>query len=142
MILWVIVFVVMLILELLTVGNLVTIWFAIGALGAMGVSVLTNSLMTQAFVFLLISVISILLIRPVMAKTLRRDMVPTNADVVIGRVFEILEPITNDQWGSIMVDGSRWSCVSNDKKPIIAGAKVEVLAIAGVKLVVKEIKGG
>ena len=50
----------------------------------------------------------------------------------------VTEPITRLEPGEVKVDGKRWSAIANKK--IKKDSKVEILAIDGVKLVVKEIK--
>lgn len=141
MTLWIIVFVAMLVFEIITIGNLVTIWFAIGAIAALLTSALTANLVVQILIFIIVSIGSLILIRPVMTKTLQGQTVATNADAIIGRILVVKETITPDQWGSVMADGSRWTCVSVSNNTIPVGARVEVVAISGVKLVVKEIEG-
>ena len=141
MIFWLMVAVVMIVVELITLGNLVSIWFAIGALVAMFVSIFTTSFAIQVIIFALVSIASMLLVRPIVNRTLRGRMISTNADSIIGRKFHLHDEITNDSWGMINVDGSMWSAVSYDHKPIERDVLVEVIAIAGVKLVVKQIGG-
>ena len=86
MTLWIIVFVAMLVFEIITVGNLVTIWFAIGAIAALLTSALTANLVVQILIFIIVSIGSLILIRPVMTKTLQGQTVATNADAIIGRI--------------------------------------------------------
>ena len=50
----------------------------------------------------------------------------------------VTETITNNNVGEVKVDGKKWSAISTKK--ITTGSKVEILAIDGVKLKVKEIK--
>lgn len=141
MMFWILVAIAMIAVELVTLGNLVSIWFALGALGAMLVTFVTDSVLIQSLVFALVSLISLYLVRPIVEKTLRGNMIPTNADSIIGRQFKLSDEIADDSWGMINVDGSVWSCVSYDHKPIAINTAVEVVAIAGVKLVVKKIEG-
>lgn len=141
MLTWLIVMIAMIAVELVTLGNLVSIWFAIGALFALVTAFITENLLIQTIVFAIVSVLSLILVRPMVNRTLRGRMISTNADSIIGRKFELTDEITFDSWGMIMVDGSPWSAVSYDHKPIVRGVLVEVVAIAGVKLVVKQIGG-
>lgn len=141
MMIWLVVMIAMIVIELVTLGNLVSVWFAIGALFALVVSLVTPNLLVQTIVFALISILSLILVRPIVNRTLRGRMIATNADSIIGRHFELQDEITSDSWGMINVDGSIWSAVSYDHKPIARNVLVEVVAIAGVKLVVRQIGG-
>ena len=58
---WFILFVVLLIIELVTV-NLVTIWFAAGAVAAMIATIFTDSLIYQMAVFLIVSFLSVIML--------------------------------------------------------------------------------
>lgn len=141
MTLWLIVAIIMIVIELVTLGNLVTIWFAFGSVAALITAFITDNVMAQIIVFALVSVASLVLVRPIVSNTLRGKMISTNADSIIGRRFNLKDEITNDSWGMVNVDGSTWSCVSYDHKPVARGTLVEIIAIAGVKLVVKAVEG-
>ena len=132
---WLILFVVLIILELCTV-NLTTIWFAFGALLAYIVSLFTDNVMIQTTVFLAVSVITLILTRPVVRKYLLTKPSRTNADMLIGRTGIVTKKITKTDIGEVKIDGKYWSAKANKK--IKEGSKVEILAIEGVKLIVKE----
>lgn len=132
---WLILFVVLIILELCTV-NLTTIWFAFGALLAYIVSLFTDNVMIQTTVFLAVSVITLILTRPVVRKYLLTKPSRTNADMLIGRTGIVTKEITKTDIGEVKIDGKYWSAKANKK--IKEGSKVEILAIEGVKLIVKE----
>ncbi len=136
---WVIIALVMIVIELITVGNLITIWFAIGAIAAFVTHLLLPNLLLEAIVFGIVSVVSLLLIRPLAAKALKGNTIATNADRIIGQHIRLTTAVSADQWGSAHVFGTVWSVASIDQKPIPAEALVEVVAIEGVKLIVKEI---
>lgn len=132
---WLILFVVLIILELCTV-NLTTIWFAFGALLAYIVSLFTDNVMIQTTVFLAVSVITLILTRPVVRKYLLTKPSRTNADMLIGKTGIVTKEITKTDIGEVKIDGKYWSAKANKK--IKEGSKVEILAIEGVKLIVKE----
>lgn len=134
---WLVIFVVLLIIELFTV-NLVSIWFAIGALVAAVVSYFIDSMMIQIAVFIIVSTISLLLTNKFVEKLRKGKVVATNLDRVIGKVGIVTEEITKIEPGEVKVDGKRWSAISTKK--IKVGRKVEVLSIDGVKLHVKEME--
>ena len=60
---WFIAFVILLLIELVTV-NLVTIWFAIGAIAAIITTIFTDSILIQSIVFVVVSVIALLITKP------------------------------------------------------------------------------
>lgn len=134
---WMIIFVVLVVIELVTV-NLVTIWFAVGALASFILSLFTDSIFLQVGMFIAVSTISLLLTRKIVEKVKGKDIIPTNLDRVIGKIGIVTLEITKLEPGEVKVDGKRWSAVST--KDINVGSKVEILAIDGVKLKVKEIK--
>lgn len=134
---WMIVFIALLLLELATV-NLVSIWFALGALASFVLSFWLDSVTWQIALFVLVSFISLLLTRSFVNKIRGGKVVPTNLDRVIGQIGLVTEEINKLEPGEVKVDGKRWSAVSSKK--IKVGSKVEILSIDGVKLNVKEIK--
>ena len=105
-----------LIAEFATV-QLTTVWFAVGAL---------------------VSLIMLILTRPLVKKWMRRRTQPTNADMVIGEQAVVTEAIDNAQAkGLVKVKGAVWSARSADDSRIPVGAAVTVKAIEGVKLIVE-----
>lgn len=134
---WLILFVILLVIELFTV-NLVSIWFAVGALAAGLVSYFMDNMMIQIAVFIIVSAISLLLTNKFVEKLRNGKIVPTNLDRVIGKIGLVTEEITKLEPGEVKVDGKRWSAISTKK--IKVGRKVEILSIDGVKLHVKEVE--
>lgn len=135
MVIWFILFIVMLVIELLTV-NLVSIWFALGALCAMITSLITNSIIIQLIVFVIVTVISLLSTKKIVKKLRRKEKIPTNLDAVIGKTAIVTEDILPLEVGEVKVAGKRWSAISEDK--ILKDSKVIVEKIDGVKLIVKK----
>ena len=132
---WLIAFLGLLLVEFLTVG-LVSIWFAIGAFAALVTTFITDSVMIQSVVFIVVSVVALLLTRPLMKKFKSAGFEPTNTDRVIGKVAEVTKEIKPNQYGEVTIFGTEWMAVS-DKK-IAVGSKVVVEKIEGAKLIVKE----
>lgn len=136
---WLILCIVMIIIEIATVGNLVTIWFAIGAGCAYITSLFTDSLWAEFSVFIVVSLIALILMRPLAKKMLKGNVINTNADSLIGRQFRIHEAIEEQKWGSIKVNGSIWSATTVEREYIPENTLVEIIAIEGVKLIVRKI---
>lgn len=134
---WMIIFIALVLLELATV-NLVSIWFALGALASFVLSFWVDNVTWQIALFVLVSFISLLLTRSFVNKIRGGKVVPTNLDRVIGQIGLVTEEINKLEPGEVKVDGKRWSAISSKK--IKVGSKVEILSIDGVKLNVKEIK--
>ena len=135
--LWLSLCIILVIIECATI-NLVSIWFAIGALAASITSLFIDQIMIQVGVFVIVSILSFLAIRPIAKKFFSSSNVKTNLDRVIGKIGIVTEEISKLNPGEVKVDGKKWTAIS-DKK-IKKDSKVEILAIEGVKLLVKEVK--
>jgi membrane protein implicated in regulation of membrane protease activity len=136
--LWIVVALVTLGIEIATVGTLISVWFTIGALAAYVGQLVGLDFSLQILLFIVVSLISFALVRPLAAKYLSAKQEATNADRYIGRTFTVVEPISAEQWGAIKIQGVRWSCREVKGKPVAVGDTVEVVALEGAKLVVKK----
>ncbi len=134
---WAIVIVVLIIVEIVTVG-LVSIWFAFGALLALIFAFFGTHFALQIAAFLLGSFVSILAIRPLATQWLRIGKERTNADQVIGQNAIVMAEIDNDNGtGLVKIAGQTWSARSESFEKIPVGEEVVVLRISGVKVFVK-----
>ncbi|CAM3715236.1 NfeD family protein [Erysipelothrix urinaevulpis] len=136
---WLIVLVVMILFELVTIGNLVSLWFAIGAAASLIVSYLHPSMPLQIVVFAVVSILSLVIVRPIATRALRGNVIATNADRLIGRTVKLHQGVTPESWGLVKINGEEWSVASYEDSEIEAGSLVEVRAIEGVKLIVKKV---
>lgn len=135
-ILWLVLMLVLAFLEAATT-QLVTIWFALGALAAMIASIFHAPLWMQVVLFAVVSVCALILTRPFAKKLMKTDKVPTNADRVIHRTGIVQDAVDNTSaCGTILVDGAVWSARSADGEPIPSGTQVTVERIEGVKCIV------
>jgi membrane protein implicated in regulation of membrane protease activity len=136
---WLTVLVVLVIIELLTMG-LTTIWFAGGALVAAVVSLFQAPLVLQVILFLIVSAVLLFFTRPIAVKYFNKDRVRTNAESLVGRQAIVISEIDNLQGiGQVNVGGMEWSAkTSVDGITLPVGTVATVLAISGVKLVVEE----
>ncbi len=132
---WFVAFLILLFIEIITV-NLVTIWFAIGALAAMISSFVTDSIVIQVIVFLIVSIVALLITKPLIKKFKGFQVTPTNSDRVIGKIGEVTKEISKNNYGEVKVFGNIWTACADEK--ISVGTKVKVLDIEGVKLIVKK----
>lgn len=136
---WLIVLIICIGIELPTMG-LTTIWFAGGALAAIFLAVIGAPIWLQAVVFIVVSLLLLFFTRPVAVKYFNKDRVKTNVESMVGRQAIVISEIDNLQGiGQVTVGGQEWSARSADEQVSIAvGAVVTVVAINGVKLVVRE----
>ena len=138
---WLVLAIVFAAVELATVG-LVSIWFAAGAVAALLVAVLHGNLILQVIVFLAVSIVLLVSTRSWAKKYLNSKIQKTNVDSVIGEKTRLTERVSNlDQTGKAVVLGQEWTArAANDNEIIEQGELVEVVAVSGVKLIVKRFK--
>ena len=116
---------------------LTCIWFALGALGALAAAAASAPVIVQIVVFLGVSFLTLLLVRPLAQRYVNDRKVATNADRVIGREAVVTEDIDNIQGkGRVSISGADWTARAQEDRPIPAGSKVRVLRIEGVKVIV------
>lgn len=126
--------------EALTVG-LTSVWFAAGALAALLSALLGGPLWLQVTLFLVVSALSLLAIRPVAQRYFNSKVEATNADRVIGAEAVTTEEIDNLKGtGAVRIGGIVWSARSAAETLIPAGTLVRVLRIEGVKVFVEIVK--
>ena len=133
---WLILFLVFLGLEIMTTGVFFFICFSTGALFAMLFSLLGASFQVELIVFCVISLASILLIRPLFKKYIAKRKTETNVDSLIGAKAIVIEDIKVNDMGKIKVEGEIWLAVS--KEDISKGETVTVESVDGTKLIVKK----
>ena len=136
---WLILFVILLVIEIFTLG-LTTIWFAGGALVSWVLALLNVSLPLQVVVFLVVSVVLLVLTRPVAVKYFNRKRERTNAEGLIGQTAVVTEAIDSvHSTGVVMVNGVEWSAKTDEPEEIIEkDTLVSIEGIQGVKLIVKQ----
>ena len=137
---WLIAMVIFAATELMTV-SLVSIWFAVGALGAILVALLGGGLIFQVTVFLALAIVLLLGLRSVVRKHLAPRITKTNIDSLIGATGVVLTPVNNiAALGQVRVNGVEWSARSTDNSHINAGTMVRVDRIEGVKVFVSPVE--
>lgn len=132
---WFVACLMLIFIEISTV-NLVSIWFAIGALFSMILAIFVDNFLLQLLVFIVVSIIALLVTKPVVKKLKSNDVVPTNVDRVIGKKAEVIKKITPDEYGEVKVLGTIWTATSDTVLDV--SDKVIVKKIDGVKLVVEK----
>ena len=125
------------VLEAITV-QLVWIWFVIGSVAGL-VALLGAPIYLQIIICIAVSVLALLVTRPLVRKKLQTKVQPTNADRVIGQTAVVVEEINNlAQTGTVKIDGKVWTARSCDDKILPPNSLVAVEKIDGVKLIVKQ----
>ena len=134
---WLILLIVLIIIEIFTVG-LVCIWFAFGALISFIISYFTNSLLIEIPIFIVVSIASLLITRPLIKKYFNNNIIKTNVNKLIGETGIVVENVTKTNMGKIKVGGQIWSALNSEKGCIKENTEVEVLSVEGVKLIVRK----
>ena len=118
--------------------QLLCIWFALGSIGGLITSLITDNQTAQIVVFLIISVISLIALRPIAKKTFKSQDLKTNVDGLKGKKVIITEDVCNiKSQGEGKVDGMVWTVRSADGKDIPKDSIAVVEKVEGVKLIVK-----
>ena len=134
---WLGVMIAAIIFEAITV-QLVSVWFAAGALVTAVVTLFTHiDIWAQILIFAAVSLLFMFIARPIIKKRLNEQKQPTNADMVIGKTAAVTETIDNIRGtGSIKINGTVWTALSEDGSVIQEGSLVTIKQIKGVKLIV------
>ena len=107
--------------------NLVSIWFAVGALGAMVADLLGAWWWLQILIFLAVSGAMLAGLRPLFRKFIKPKVVPTNVDSVIGSAGFVTEDIDNlSAKGQVKLGGMYWSARSTSGEKISTGREITV----------------
>lgn len=116
--------------------NLVSVWFAVGGAAALISCIFTGSLRVQSAVFVAVSILCLLALRPLTAR-LRRPLTPTNGNLNVGRTATILTPVTDDAPGRARLDGVDWNAQAVPGASFAPGDKCRVAAIRSTTLIVE-----
>lgn len=133
---WLGVAVIMAVIEVVSLG-LITMWFVVGALAAFVAHLLGADVAVQLIVFLVVSVVCLVVLRPVALKYRNRKQ--SAEPSVIGAQGVVIEDIDNDRMtGRIeLPDRMTWAARSADGMPIESGASIRVVSQESVKLIVE-----
>ena len=128
--------------EAMTV-SLVAIWFVPAALISLLLSLFGVAEWIQVLVFFLLAFAMIVVFRHIFKKRIRdkQTSVKTNTDRLLGKRAVVTEEIDNlHALGAVKIEGQEWSARSEGDINIPVGTTVEILAVAGVKLICKPIQ--
>lgn len=135
-VIWIIAIIVFAVFEAVTY-QIVSVWFAIGAVGGLVTHLLGYDFTAQLAVFLLLSIIMLCCLRPLSVKYLKPKGLKTNVDDLIGREVLITEAVDNIAGkGKGSVNGMIWTVRSSDGSEIPEQTRARIEKIEGVKLIV------
>jgi membrane protein implicated in regulation of membrane protease activity len=138
-IIWAVVLVGTILIEFET-SDLVTIWFSVGAIGALIAAGLDVNIFGQVAIFIVVSIILLILTRPLTKRFMDKEVVKTNADRMVGMHGVVITEIPFDGKGEIKVSSQIWTAFSGRKDAIPVGTRVVILDIVGNKLLVDILK--
>lgn len=137
---WLVALIVFGVVEAFTVG-LASVWFALGSLASLIAALLGAPLWLQVALFLVVSFLTLLLLRPLTKSYFNRDLTPTNADRIIGTEAVVTQAIDNlNAHGQVTVAGMPWTARSESGEAIAQGVTVRVVRIEGVKVFVTPVE--
>ena len=136
---WLMAFIILVVMEFLTMG-LTTIWFAIGALVAFFASLFGASFWIQIILFLVVSLVVLVVYRPLAVKYVNSRRTKTNVDDLVGKEAKVTEKIDNlNQTGRVILNGMDWSARTTIGGTIDVDTIVKVIEVKGVKLIVEPV---
>ena len=137
LILWAVVFVLTVILELAT-AQIVSIWFAAGALAAFIASFFLP-FEAQLIIFVLVSVSFLVATRPLLNK-MKKSVIITDIKNEIGSQALVIEDISEkNKTGRARLNGVDWNARTIDGSCVNAGEPVIVRDITGTTLIIEKV---
>lgn len=138
---WLVACILMFVIEAVTV-NLLTLWFALGALAALIAALLGARLWLQIVIFFLVTIVTLVATRPLVKKYFNKQHhEATNADTAIGKICIVTQDIDNvAATGEASCLGKAWTARSLTGEIIKKGSKAKVHSIEGVKLIVEAVE--
>lgn len=135
--LWLIAATALLILEIVTPG-FVLACFGLGCIGAMLASLIGLGMAWQLAAFSLISLLSLLLLRPILMRRLESRSIQTGAHALLGRRVRLRTNIAEGaEYGELSVDGDVWRAKVATGEAISSGTMVEIVGIEGIILTIR-----
>lgn len=120
--------------------QLVSIWFSVGAVVALIMAAFNLHYLWQIATFVIVSMILILLTRPLSKRFMKRDIIKTNVSSLIGQQGTILKEVSLNQRGEVQVQTRIWTAFTLDNVTILQGEIVRIVDIEGNKLLVEPIR--
>lgn len=137
-VIWSLVLIATIVIEFET-ADMVTIWFSVGAIGALIAAALDQNVVIQIGIFIAVSLVLIVLTRPMTKRFMDKTVIKTNADRFVGMIGTITVEVPIGGRGEVLVDNSKWIAFSSSEEIIPVGTKVVVQDIVGIKLLVSKV---
>lgn len=138
-IIWAIMIVFFTLVEAFTLG-LTSIWFAVGSLAALIASALGLNIVIQFMAFLVVAIVLLIYTRPVAKRIFKVGINKTNVDALIGKHGYVTKAIQLKELGQVKLEGQIWTAKGQEYETYEVDEQVEVMAIEGVKLIVKKLE--
>ncbi|MDE5738102.1 MAG: NfeD family protein [Oscillospiraceae bacterium] len=120
--------------------QLVSIWFAVGALVALIMSTMGFSLLSQTIIFTVISIILLCATRPIVKKLQVKNILPENIDLEVGKLAIVIQDISNtENSGRVKIGGVNWRARTEDNQVFKTGETVRVEKISGTTAYVTKV---
>jgi len=125
------------VIEVLTVGQLVSVWIAFGAIAGGMVDLLGLGVEWQFTAFVVVTVLAFLIVRPLATRLIKSEFTPTNTDRYIGKVVPLTKACSHLVWGELRIGGSTWTCINVGDELLPVGCLVKIIGVEGVKFKVE-----
>lgn len=133
---WLVLMILFLVAEASTI-SLVSLWFAFGCLAALIASLLGGAVWLQMTLFLIVSALMLLMLRPLVRRYLVPKLSPTNVNSVIGSEGFVTSHIDNaSASGQVKLGAMYWTARSSSGAEIPEDTLVKVDRVEGVKVFV------
>lgn len=136
---WLIVAVIFAIAELMTT-SLTLVWFSIGAIVLMVLSIFIESITIQILLFAVISITLLVISTKYFVDKDKSFKYNTNLQGIEQKRGVVKQEIPPYRTGIVTLTGEDWTAISEDNEKIEVGKVVKIVRIEGVKLVVRPIK--
>ena len=136
---WLVIAAIMAVAEALSQG-LITIWFVVGGVAAFLAGFAGASFTVQIIVFLVVSIVCLVLLRPLIMK--HRRIGEAHEPTLVGTGAIVIERVDEQaQTGRVETpDHMTWMALPADRAPIEEGARVRIVEQRSIKLVVEKVQ--
>ena len=134
---WLGAFIVLAVIEGLTY-SLVSVWFCIGSLAAIAAAGVGFPEWAQIIIFVLVSGMTMLTLRPYFLKAVTPRVTKTNLDRLEGTVAVVTKRVDKFE-GVAKADGKEWSARTQDDSVLEVGEQAYILRIEGVRLILESV---
>ena len=140
MIVWLSVFAIALIAELVT-DALVSIWFSASALITLALSFIPGlDWWIQIIIFIVLSIVIMIILRPILNKMQLRNKSETNIDNIIKQKGVIIKKVDKLNYGQVKIHDVIWTAIPVEGElELEIDDVVEVVGVDGNKLIVKKV---